>query len=161
MAGCVQSCRERYGVNVILDTVRGSKTARIRQYHMEENPYYGKLSRYTIPELRQIFNDLQLQGYFHVTHDVYAIVKLTEKSRAVLDGTELVLRKVDTKAEKESEPEDGRITTRKKTSSSSEKPVQQLFLEKTRLCLRGCVSFVWRSPKKKRFRRTSYFLIKP
>lgn len=121
MAGCVQSCRERYGVNVILDTVRGSKTARIRQYHMEENPYYGKLSRYTIPELRQIFNDLQLQGYFHVTHDVYAIVKLTEKSRAVLDGTELVLRKVDTKAEKESEPEDGRITTRKKTTSSKRK----------------------------------------
>lgn len=88
---------------------------------MEENPYYGKLSRYTIPELRQIFNDLQLQGYFHVTHDVYAIVKLTEKSRAVLDGTELVLRKVDTKAEKESEPEDGRITTRKKTTSSKRK----------------------------------------
>ena len=95
---------------------------------MEENPYYGKLSRYTVPELRQIFNDLQLQGYFRVTHDVYAIVKLTEKSRAVLDGTELV---------------------------------QQLFPEKTRLCLRGCVSSVWRSPKKKRFRRTSYFLIKP
>ena len=121
LAGCVQSCRERYGVNVILDTVRGAKTARIRQYHMEENPYYGKLSRYTVPELRQIFNDLQLQGYFRVTHDVYAIVKLTEKSRAVLDGTELVLRKVDTKAEKESEPEDGRITTRKKTTSSKRK----------------------------------------
>ena len=56
-----------------------------------------------------------------MTHDVYAIVKLTEKSRAVLDGTELVLRKVDTKAEKESEPEDGRITTRKKTASSTRK----------------------------------------
>ncbi len=95
ITGCVQSCRERYGVNVILDTVRGAKTARIRQYHMEENPYYGKLSRYMTPELRQIFNDLQLQGYFHVTHDVYAIVKLTEKSRAVLAGTELVLRKVE------------------------------------------------------------------
>ena len=56
-----------------------------------------------------------------MTHDVYAIVKLTEKSRAVLDGTELVLRKVDAKAEKEAEREDGRITTRKKTTSSKRK----------------------------------------
>ena len=32
-----------------------------------------------------------------------------------------MLRKVDTKAEKESEPEDGRITTRKKTTSSKRK----------------------------------------
>ena len=35
---CVKACHQRYGVTVILDTLRGASTAKIRQYQMEENP---------------------------------------------------------------------------------------------------------------------------
>lgn len=94
IAGCVQACRQRYGVNVILDTVHGADTAKIRQYRMNENPYYGTLDKMSMPKLRQIMNYLQLKGYLTVTNDEYAIVKLTETSRNLIEGTELLSMKM-------------------------------------------------------------------
>lgn len=86
LAGCVSACRQRYGINVILDTVHGANTAKIRQYHMEKNPFYGSLSKVPMPRLRQIMNHLLLQEYLTVTNDSYAIVQLTEKSEVLLSG---------------------------------------------------------------------------
>ena len=86
LAGCVSACRQRYGINVILDTVHGANTAKIRQYHMEENPFYGSLFKVPMPRLRQIMNHLLLQEYLTVTNDSYAIVQLTEKSEVLLSG---------------------------------------------------------------------------
>ena len=39
LIGCVESCRQRYGTNVIIDTVRGANTAKIRNYRMDGNPH--------------------------------------------------------------------------------------------------------------------------
>lgn len=86
LAGCVSACRQRYGINVILDTVHGANTAKIRQYHMEENLFYGSLFKVPMPRLRQIMNHLLLQEYLTVTNDSYAIVQLTEKSEVLLSG---------------------------------------------------------------------------
>ena len=41
---CVKTSRQRYGINVILDTVHGANTAKIRQYKMDKNPCYGTLA---------------------------------------------------------------------------------------------------------------------
>lgn len=86
LAGCVKECRQRYGVNVILDTVHGANTARIRQYRMDQNPHYAELAKLPLHRLRQIVNHLLLNEYLTVTNDEYAIVKLTEKSLELLDG---------------------------------------------------------------------------
>ena len=55
---CVKACHQRYGVTVILDTLRGASTAKIRQYQMEENPCYGSCREIPIYRLRQIFHYL-------------------------------------------------------------------------------------------------------
>ncbi|MCI9105484.1 MAG: DNA helicase RecQ, partial [Lachnospiraceae bacterium] len=91
--GCVQSSYQRYGVNVILDTVRGANTVKIRQYRMDENPHYGELAKIPIYRLRQVMNYLQLKELLSVTNDEYAVVKLTANSRQVLEGgEEIVMR---------------------------------------------------------------------
>lgn len=77
---CVQSSRQRYGAAVIIDTLHGANTAKIRNYHMDENPYYGSLTKVPAYKLRQVLNYLLLQEYLEVTNDTYAIVKLTSKS---------------------------------------------------------------------------------
>ncbi|RGU95467.1 DNA helicase RecQ [Clostridium sp. AF15-17LB] len=99
--GCVSSCRQRYGVNVILDTVHGAKTAKIRQYHMDENPQYGALAKVPAYRLRQIVNHLLLGEYLMLTTDGYSIVKLTAKSGQILDGKEQITMKMPKEAEKE------------------------------------------------------------
>ena len=45
-------------------------------------------------KLRQVINYLQLNEYLAVTNDEYAVVKLTEKSRAVLEEGEPVVMKM-------------------------------------------------------------------
>lgn len=92
--GCVESSRQRYGTNVIIDTVHGANTAKIRQYHMDENPRYAELAKVPTYKLRQVMNYLQLNDYLAVTNDEYAIVKLTEKSRGVLETDEPVVMKM-------------------------------------------------------------------
>ena len=100
IAGCVESSRQRYGINVIIDTVHGANTAKIRGYRMDENPHYGELAKVPTYKLRQVFNHLLMEGYLSLTNDEFAIVKLTEKSRGILDGEEAVLMKMA----KEQEP---------------------------------------------------------
>lgn len=80
LIGCVESCRQRYGTNVIIDTVHGANTAKIRNYRMDENPHYAELAKVPAYKLRQVMNHLMLDGYLGVTNDGYAIVRLTGKS---------------------------------------------------------------------------------
>ncbi len=92
--GCVESSRQRFGTNVIIDTVHGANTAKIRGYRMDANPHYGELAKVPVFRLRQVMNHLQLYGYLRVTADEYAVVKLTENSGAVLSGEETVVMKL-------------------------------------------------------------------
>ena len=94
IAGCVESSRQRYGINVIIDTIHGANTAKIRGYRMDENPHYGELAKVPTYKLRQVFNHLLMEGYLRLTNDEFAIVKLTEKSKGLLDGEETVLMKM-------------------------------------------------------------------
>lgn len=94
LIGCVSSSRQRYGVNVVVDTVHGANTAKIRQYRMNENPFYGTLSEVPVYRLRQVVNHLMLKGYLSVTNDEYAVVKLTGKSREVTEENHTVMMKM-------------------------------------------------------------------
>lgn len=94
LMGCVFSCHQRYGVNVIVDTVHGANTAKIRQYQMDSNPYYGVLAKVPTFKLRQVVNHLMLQELLTVTNDEYAIVKLTDNSGRVLEDGEPVAMKM-------------------------------------------------------------------
>lgn len=94
LIGCVSDCRQRYGVNVILDTVRGANTAKIRQYGLHENRYYSVLSKESAYKIRQVLNDLLLHEYLALTNDEYSIVKLTERSVNVLTEQEPIVMKM-------------------------------------------------------------------
>ena len=107
LMGCVESCRQRYGINVIIDTVHGANTVKIRNYRMDENPHYGELSKVPAYKLRQVMNHLMLSGYLAVTNDEYAIVRLTGRSKGVLEDGEPVAMKMAREAEHPAKVADG------------------------------------------------------
>lgn len=110
---CVAECRERYGTTVILDTVHGAATAKIRNYHMDENSHYGELAKVPAYRLRQVLNFLQIKEYLVVTSDEYAIVKLGKNAAALLNGGNG--QKVTMKLPKEQErAKTGKISAAKK-----------------------------------------------
>ena len=101
LIGCVGECRQRYGINVIIDTVRGANNAKIRQYRMNENSWYGCLSTVPAHRLRQVFNHLLVNDYLSLSSDEYTVVRLTERSGEVLDGSLSVLMKLAREREEE------------------------------------------------------------
>lgn len=101
LVGCVAASRERFGATVILDTVHGANTAKIRQYRMDENIYYSHLSKVPIHTLRTVLNYLLMNDYLDTTEDEYNIVKLTEKSQAISAGKETVVMKLPMDSELE------------------------------------------------------------
>ena len=112
--GCVRECRQRYGTTVILDTLHGANTAKIRQYRMDENSHYGELAKEPVYRLRQILNELQVREYLYVTADTYSIVRLLPKAAELLDEDGTMLMKM-AKEEKRI-PKAAKEKTKTKTS---------------------------------------------
>ena len=100
IVGCVAECRGRYGTTVILDTVHGASTAKIRNYHMDENSFYGKLAKVPVYRLRQVLNFLQIKEYLVVTSDEYAIVKPGKNAEVLLNDGETVMMKLPKEQER-------------------------------------------------------------
>ena len=106
LLSCIETSRQRYGATVFIDTVHGANTAKIRGYGMNENPEYGSLAKVPVYRLRQVLNQLQLEGYLTATNDEYAILRLTPKAASVLNNEETVwmkLAKEQTKSEQETQ----------------------------------------------------------
>lgn len=115
--GCTDTSRQRYGANVIMDTLHGANTAKIRNYGMNDNPHYAVLSKVPVYKLRQVMNHLLLKEYLSVTNDEYAIVKLTKKAGAVLNEEEPIFMKMAKEEAAVTEVKENRKT--KKSSSSA------------------------------------------
>ncbi|MCP1101728.1 ATP-dependent DNA helicase RecQ [Aequitasia blattaphilus] len=130
LIGCVQSSRQRYGVNVIIDTVHGANTAKIRQYRMNENPFYGQLAKIPTHKLRQMMNYLLLNDYLAITDDEYSIVKLTETSNAVGEQEEALVMKMA--KEQEREPKVSKKKKKRNSAGIILSEVEEAVFEKLR-----------------------------
>lgn len=92
LVGCVKEARRSYGMTVIIDTVHGSKSAKIQSTGMDGNPYYGTCSEEPVFKLRQILNYLLIQGHLILTDAQYPVLELTESSYEVLDGKPVFMK---------------------------------------------------------------------
>ena len=92
---------QMYGVNFVVDFLRGSKSEKILPWQTKLKTY-GVGSDKSKDEWRQYLNDFIVMGYLLQEEGQYPILKLTEKSRAVLKGEETVIL-VKTVTRKEAE----------------------------------------------------------
>ena len=81
---------QRYGVNFVIDFLRGSKSEKIFDWQMKLKTY-GVGADNSKDEWRQYLHDLIAMGYLHQEEGQYPILKLTEKSKSVLTGEEKVM----------------------------------------------------------------------
>lgn len=112
LISCVETSRQRYGTTVIIDTVHGANTAKIKSYRMNENPYYSVLSKVPTYRIRQVLNYLQLEEYLFITSDDYAVVKLGVKAKEI-DNKQIIM-----KLAKESDRETKEVKYKSKKSKA-------------------------------------------
>lgn len=89
---CVRESRQRYGMTMILSTLAGANTAKIRSAGMNELSVYGRQSKCSQQRLKDVVYTLLEHGYLQQSADRYAILKLTEQSEGLLESRELKLR---------------------------------------------------------------------
>lgn len=91
---CVEESRERYGMTVILETLRGSRSEKLERNGMVDNSYYGAVREISLARLKQIGQHLLTKGYLAQTDDGYAVLKLTETSYDITVKGEPILMKL-------------------------------------------------------------------
>jgi ATP-dependent DNA helicase RecQ len=91
---CVARMKERYGMNMVIDTLRGSKSERILRLELDKLSTYGILGELSTRQLREIVHHLVLSGYLVQTDDEYPVIKLGERAREGLRGSEAVFMKL-------------------------------------------------------------------
>ena len=81
---CVARCRERFGMNHIVDVLRGSRKQKIEQYGHHLLSTYGIGKERSVDEWKLLGRSLLHQGLVDETTDGYRILKLNKRSWEVL-----------------------------------------------------------------------------
>lgn len=103
---CVSETRQRYGMSVIADVLKGSKSERLTGRRLDRTDSYGTMSMYTLGRIKDIINALLIEDCLTVTDAEYPVLMLTERSADVLTGKRQVRMKVLGK-KKEKPPQKG------------------------------------------------------
>jgi len=90
---CVVRMKERYGINMIIDTLRGSKSERVLRLGFDKLSTYG-ICEQTAHQLRAIMQHLIISGYLVKTDDEYPVIKLGRLANEVLSGSATVQMKL-------------------------------------------------------------------
>lgn len=116
--GCIKESGQRYGINVIIATLMGKRTAKLTVNHMSQSNYYGKRTGESEGYLKQIVNKLLIDGYLSATNDKFAIIKLTGLSADLLEGRTTVLFKLPEESEKQKASDKGKTARRSEILTS-------------------------------------------
>lgn len=91
---CIYRMRERFGIQTLIDTLRGSKNQKILNSILDRLPTYGIMKELSQNRIRQIINFLVLKGYIVLTNGEYPTAALGPGYRQLLDSKEPFLMKI-------------------------------------------------------------------
>ena len=92
---CIYKTGQRFGVNYVIDNLRGKTDTRIEQNNHHQLSTYGIGEEYSVVEWRTIFRQLIALGIIDIDAERHGALRLTQKSRAILKGDQkLFLRKL-------------------------------------------------------------------
>ncbi len=90
---CIARMNERYGIKMVIDTLRGSKSEKVLKFGLDKIKTYGIMSEVQEKRIREIINYLVLNEYLLLTNSEFPVVKLTPKSKNVLlNGQNLIMK---------------------------------------------------------------------
>lgn len=91
---CVYRMKERFGVNMIADVLKGSENKKVLSASLDRLSTYGIMREFTQKQISSLINKLIADEYLSITDDAYPVVKLKPNSYAVLKNQEKVFMKI-------------------------------------------------------------------
>lgn len=98
---CIIRMRERFGMNLVAEVLKGSRNKKILELQFDQLTTYGIMSELSVQEIKDRMNYLMTENYLRLSTGEYPLVKLEPKSLPVLKGEERVFQKVPRKVEKQ------------------------------------------------------------
>jgi ATP-dependent DNA helicase RecQ len=105
---CVFRTGQRFGVNYLIDVLLGKATPRILQIGHNKVSTWGLGTELKEMQWRSVYRQLMARGLLAVDVDGYGSLKLTEKSRPVLQGKESIRFRKDMGKERTSVKKGGK-----------------------------------------------------
>lgn len=91
---CIARMGERYGIKMVIDTLRGSKSEKILKFGLDKIKTYGIMAEVKEKRVRDFINYLVLNEYLLLTNTEFPVVKLAPKSRNVMLNGERQIMKI-------------------------------------------------------------------
>ncbi len=103
---CIARLKERFGIQMVINTLRGSKSEKVLRLGLDKIKTYGIMSGVHEKRIRDIINYLVLNEYLLLTNSEFPVVKLSPKSKDVLlDRMKLSMKTVKEQQEDEKSSE--------------------------------------------------------
>ena len=93
---CVYRVHERFGVKIVAEILKGSKSIHMKQFNFERLSTYGLMKDLTIKQISDLILRLTAMQYLTITESKYPVLKLNALSWQVLRGQKKVWQKVVT-----------------------------------------------------------------
>lgn len=101
---CIKRMHERFGLSMVADVLKGSKTTKIRDFKFDQLSTYGIMSEYSKETIKEIISFLVSEGYINCVGDKYPVLSLDASSSDILFGDKeiFIKRKIEKAKEKRS-----------------------------------------------------------
>ncbi|MEG4809278.1 DNA helicase RecQ [Microcoleus sp. F8-D3] len=96
---CIARCQEKFGMNHIIDVLRGSKSQKVLQYQHHQLSTYGIGKDRSADDWKKLSRSLVNQGFLEEKTDGFPILKLNEKSWEIMKRQRTVEIAIEPKRE--------------------------------------------------------------
>lgn len=130
---CVYRMHERFGVKMIAEVLKGSKSAKVKQFNFERLSTYGLMKERKLKDISDLILRLSAMQYLDITESQYPVVTLNELSWQVLRGQKRVWQKmvIVKKAKAKGELFEALRSLRKELATKEKLPPYMIFSDAT------------------------------
>lgn len=130
---CVYRMHELFGVKMIAEVLKGSKSAKVKQFNFERLSTYGLMKERKLKDISDLILRLSAMQYLDITESQYPVVTLNELSWQVLRGQKKVWQKmvIVKKAKAKGELFEALRSLRKELATKEKLPPYMIFSDAT------------------------------
>ncbi len=94
---CIKRMKERFGIGLVTDVLKGSKSSKIKSFKFDTLSTYGIMSDYSKETIKELISFLVSENYINCVGDKYPILKLSPSCADVLfkDKKVFIKRKIE------------------------------------------------------------------
>ena len=91
---CIYRMHERFGIKMVAEVLKGSKSAKMKQFNFTRLSTYGLMKERKLKDISDLIQRLAAMQYLNITESQYPVLTLNKLSWQVLRGQTQVMQKM-------------------------------------------------------------------